>query len=498
MMNRHEFLVGAGAAFALPFRDAAAAGDGFGRERLRIGLLADIHIADEEQLPMFEKVLRKFDEWKCDGVLCAGDIADFGLVEEIRMTAKSWFKVFPDGKGSDGRPVANLLHYGDHDMATWYTHLPAVKKIVGEGRNPADSLLFNGDVRRQVWEECFHETWERYSVKNVKGYTFILNHFDRGRPDNESGDNAPGLGKLLAGLKLDPTRPFFYSQHRPMRGTNADIAKKPECPTWGQDAGDTTKLFSRYPNLVAFSGHLHRNAVDERSVWQGAFTSVMIPSLRYNCTRAGRENGYSLDDRPPKPPYQTMPQISTRSSQQYLFMKVCDRAIVISRHNLEFGNSLGPDWVIPLSSFFQKADERPFAPAVRARTLGAPAFAGGSKPALGLKMGKDRSGARRQMVVVSFPPALAAGGRPAADDYSVRLEMRKADTVRILSERRVFSPRYLQGPSRETEAVVCHVPASELPEGQALRFSIRPATSFGSEGEPIATAWALKESIVKK
>ena len=178
MMNRHEFLVGAGAAFALPFRDAAAAGDGFGRERLRIGLLADIHIADEEQLPMFEKVLRKFDEWKCDGVLCAGDIADFGLVEEIRMTAKSWFKVFPDGKGCDGRPVANLLHYGDHDMATWYTHLPAVKKIVGEGRNPADSLLFNGDVRRQVWEECFHETWERYSVKNVKGYTFILNHFD--------------------------------------------------------------------------------------------------------------------------------------------------------------------------------------------------------------------------------------------------------------------------------------------------------------------------------
>ena len=79
-MNRREFIGGCGAAFATTgLAGGSVAGNlpnGLGEERLRIGLLADIHICVEKDREYFEKTLRAFDEWKCDGVVACGDLAD--------------------------------------------------------------------------------------------------------------------------------------------------------------------------------------------------------------------------------------------------------------------------------------------------------------------------------------------------------------------------------------------------------------------------------------
>ena len=160
MQNRREFIGTLGAAFAAAGTGradgTAVAKEDLGAERLRIGLLADIHLTVEGHRTYFEKALRDFDKWKCDGVLICGDIADYGLQQQLKYVADAWWSVFPDGKGSDGRPVANLIHYGDHDSATWYDKRAEYPKVLG-GADEKDSLLFYGEnVTRKHFEIVAH------------------------------------------------------------------------------------------------------------------------------------------------------------------------------------------------------------------------------------------------------------------------------------------------------------------------------------------------------
>jgi hypothetical protein len=97
------------------------------------------------------------------------------------------------------------------------------------------------------------------------------------------------------GKKIDPSLPFFYVQHPHLK----DTCYGPWA--WGHDAGITTKTLSAYPNAIAFSGHSHYSLTDERTIWQGAFTSVgtgsfrAMPVMRSSAHRASsRKPGSSI------------------------------------------------------------------------------------------------------------------------------------------------------------------------------------------------------------
>ena len=99
-MRRREFIgqaLGFGAAFRVLAVDAAERTEMYGKERMRLGVLSDIHVATEEQLPYVEMALRFFDRWKADAILACGDLTDYGLEVELKLLADTWFKVFPDG-----------------------------------------------------------------------------------------------------------------------------------------------------------------------------------------------------------------------------------------------------------------------------------------------------------------------------------------------------------------------------------------------------------------
>lgn len=486
-MNRREFIGGFGAAFAATGAGGSARADlppeGLGEERLRIGLLADIHLTVEGHRKYFEKALREFDAWKCDGVLICGDLADYGLQQQLKYVADAWWAVFPDGKGSDGRPVANLIHYGDHDSATWYDRRAEYPKVLG-GADERESLLFYGENHKKYWEMYFREPFSYYQVKTVKGYTFVLNHFRRGTPDNRDGNKVPGLAELLAGLGLDPEKPFFYSQHRPPRDTHY-MRDMPGC-----DAGDATRIFSKYPNAVFLSGHFHRSLRDDRSIWQGAFNSVQVPSLSYNLTRPGRENGYSTLDRPEHEPFQTMPRIPVHTGRDRhgVFMSVYDGGIVFRRWNFATDVSLGEDWTVPFSSFRLPPDEKPYSPKVRAKTCPVPEFAPGAEVSVSFTEGEDRGKTRHRFFQVEFPPA----AKGMADEYSVTLELRKYDMVRTLVERRLFAPDYMTGVQEEGRPVTCLFPESDVPKGWNLRFLVRPMNAYAVAGAAISTPWEYR------
>ena len=481
MIRRRSFLQGMMATSALASKVAAASnGDDIGEVQLRLGLLADIHITNRAQQPCLEKALRQLDEWKVDAVVACGDLANYGLKQQLELLAETWFKVFPGGKGSDGRKVVNLMHYGDHDMSMSYYDRDDAKALVPDDALRRASTIFGGD-RKAIWEECFREPWHPIEVKTVKGFPFVLYHFSRGTPDNRSGQNVPGLKEVLEKLRYDPSKPIFFSQHRVPRGTVGDEL------CHGHDDGDTTRLFAKYPNLVAFCGHCHTSAVEERSIWQGTFTCIQVPSLRYCCTLSGRENGYSTADRPPIPPYQMMPQHPSHMTHQGMLCLVGTKAFSVRRWEFEEGRILGPDWVVPFSSFSQRPEDRPFAFANRAKSLRPVEFGAKASVKVDFTKGTDRGGNRHEFFTVSFPPAVR--GLERANDYEVTLELKKGSMERCIGTKRVYSSKYLYGVESETVPVTCNFASEEVPQGWLLRFVVRPVTTFGVKGEAIATPW---------
>lgn len=484
-MDRRDFLTGALAAGAglMTFGDVFAK-DASGA-RMKLGVLSDIHIElyDGIFLQNFEKALRKYDKWGADAVLCCGDLANLGYVNQLEAVAATWFKVFPGNRRSDGQPIVPLFHYGDHDAnGDHYSKLPSEKKRFATEEARLAAIL-TPQNRKAVWERCFKEEWSPIMATTVKGYTFVRSHFTWGEPGNRHGDNVPGLEAFLAKLDLPKDRPFFYLQHRVPRGTACGKFLE------RRDDGTTTQILSKYPNCFVFCGDAHRTCTDEKVLWQGAFTCLEVPSLRYCCTEAGRENGYNSADRPPAYPFQTMPQFPSHfdrsdplsGAHQGFFVEVGPEAIAIL--GWDFRNDLAmaeAPWKVPLPL----DGEHPFDPARRAAGEAKPAFEKNAQISFSKVRAKDRGGDEKDFVSVEFPAAL----KPRANDYCVRLEMRKSDVVRVLGERRVYSRAYMWGLKKEREIpVVCLWPLEEIPEASEVRFSVTPSAAHGANGEAILT-----------
>ena len=442
--------------------------------KLRVGVCADIHLVTKDiehthGAEMFEKALRCYDKMKADAVILGGDIADFGLVSELEMAASIWHKVFSGGRRSDGAPIVQCFHYGDHDLGGFAHKYRWAPKFV---RDPdfLNHAIVDEDYAAH-WERLFGEKWVPIQVKTVKGYTFVLAH----HPHSQPGSAIPGLAEALAAAKIDASKPFFYSQHRPICGI---------VPEWTNslDSDANYKALSAYPNALAFFAHCHFNCVDEMSLWQGAFTAVQVPSTSYCGTRGNRENSFTESNRPTfdrerKGRILQMDRVPVERTHQMMFMEVYGDRIVISRHDLENDGVLGPDWMIPLPS-----PDGSCTPEARKAASVAPVFSEGAAATVTVGIGKDRAKHERPEVVVSFPPAHARGRHPRAFDYVVTVMT--ADGMPILT-RRVFSARPYWTETKDNDPVRCVFGQFELPPDGEVAFSVRPANAFGVMGEAL-------------
>ena len=150
---------------------------GGGEPHLVLGVLSDIHIFDEKQVPVFERALEFFRDRKADGVIIAGDMADRGLVDQLELVGKAWFKVFPENRRPDGQPIEKLFVYGNHDVqGHGYGDTPKklAAKYPDEATRAAHRIVTD---RKAVWERVFKEPWTGVYAKQVKGYTFIGSHW---------------------------------------------------------------------------------------------------------------------------------------------------------------------------------------------------------------------------------------------------------------------------------------------------------------------------------
>ncbi len=427
-----------------------------GEARLRVGVLSDVHVQHKVSRDRFIKALEYFKEKKVDAVLMAGDMSDNGLIPEFKDMVSAWYEVFPDGCG-----VEKLFVYGKHELEGW--NYAKTKKLFDEETRKREAIA---PVRAELWEECWHEKFEPIYIKDVKGYKFVGAHYVR--------NNIPGLEEFMASADLPKDKPFFYFQHMHPKGTCS-------APwVWGQDDGTVTSVLSKYPNAVAFSGHSHTPLTDERTVWQGAFTSIGTASLSFIIPIGGRENSKVFASKVVDP-VQMQPLRGGKGHHGQL-MTVYDDRIVLERHEFENDEELGTV-VIPL-----KGGEQPYSFEYREKNEPAPQFGPDAlvkvteKP----KLGKNRRDEPVEQLRVYFPTAVAHDGLPRPLDYEVQVEVAGVDVFKAVLTKRVYSGTCFLGEKADAEnPVVCTFSVDELPKEGSYRYAVRPCNAFGRKGEPI-------------
>ena len=288
------------------------------RPSVRIGLLADIHIGDDNDNSDLRRALRIFDAKKADAVIAAGDLTDFGLLSELKEVAAAWNEVFHGSRRSDGEPVVRLFHYGDHDTALNFK--VRQREVVEKGRW-ADYIPHIGpDV---AWERAFGEKFEPVVRRNVKGVEFTLVHFLPEDVSMKSPQLIPPQGSAWL---------HVFSQHRAYRGLFA----RPGCGdevSW--DDGASLDFLTNTPNTVAVCGHAHISAVNATSFVAGGgrgatalpdgFAAIAIPSLFYQ-----------IETWLPKPK-------GDHGSHQALFMTATPDGVVVERLDVRTGAKVAPD-----------------------------------------------------------------------------------------------------------------------------------------------------------
>ena len=473
MVSRRAFIGGAASLGALSgcrlFRAPTGLFAGAGA-KLTLGIVSDIHVdcgrgdfrkfGDASQ---FERTLRWFDAQGVDGVIVAGDLADNGMVNQLECVAEAWFRVFPSGRSArDGRPVEQLFVYGNHDYE-------------GHGYDHFSDRYFDRDSfcaarisedPKGVWESLFHEEYAPIWHKRVKGYSIVGAHWKFGE---HSWHGIPAVEDWFAanGKSLDPALPFFFVQHPHPKGTvYGDDA-------WSPDRGFATRALTPFPNAVAFSGHSHDSLTDERSIWQGAFTSVATASLRYG----GRVDKYE--------------------QRQGLLMRVYDDHLTLVRRDFLHDASLGDDWVVPLPA----AEPKPFSFPSRAAKSTPPAFAPGARLAVRELVRKESAGtakdeargaeaAEREIRCWEVTIPCANAGVTRAFRYELATGLAGPDGKEVKFLR--YDAKYNMPLSRagaETKYLVKETEFAPAPGGAALKpvFTVVPLDSFGNRGEAIGT-----------
>ena len=466
-ISRKSFLIGSMAVAAAGARRmfAAPVGTVCGTPRLKVAVMSDIHVRDEVTQKVFIKAL----EWYCaqgvDAVLVAGDMADHGLVAQLQLVADAWFKVFPDNKTPEGRPVAQLLQYGNHDVANWKE-----KDFPDPAERARKMIKFDP---KGCWERAFREDYSPCFSKTVKGYTFIGAHW-------------PGIGGLGDWLKangkaLDPALPFFYFQHSHPK----DTCYGPWA--WGHDNGASTKALTPFPNAIALSGHSHYTLTDERTVWQGAFTSIgtsslSYTSLDYNFRENAAGNPYGRRESRPR----QMGRVPTQEGKQGMLFTVCDDHIRIQRREFVYGETLGDDWILPVG----KAAEKPFVYAKRIPARTAPEFPPDASVKVALlppKAEKDKPVPKEPtQVSVTFPSA-ETRDKCRVFEYEVQAVVVDDDVELVAATRRALSPDFHLSASKAGKRGECVFALAELPRGVHLRFDVRPIECFGKKGRAISS-----------
>ena len=478
-----------------------------GVPNLKFGVVSDIHITkvgEGEAMEAwgnnltFRHTLEWFRDQNVDAVVIAGDMADHGMVEEMEAVAQAWYAVFPGDRYPDGRPVEKVFVMGNHDYHGYLYGDHAAKSYPDKAERVKHVLRSDFATR---WKRIFNEDYTRFYRKTIKGYDFLGQHWDDGT-GMETGHGSCDFGAELKefldanGSTLNPSLPFFYVQHPHPK----DTCYGPWA--WGHDSGKVTDALSAFPNAVAFSGHSHYSLTDERSVWQGAFTSVGTSSLRYTGSPynehlpTGYENtGTEGKDAWKRNAAKMMKGFVTNDCRQGMLWSVYDDCMVVKRREFLSNLDLGDDWILPLPV----AEPKPFAFAERAKRFRAPSFPPDAKLDVAVVEAKNRGGkskdgkksipaVKKDAFKVVAPAAVAdKNARLYKLEFTAEAKDGAKKTKFVLPEGFNHSLAH----KKASDPSFCVFACDDFADGE-VRFTVTPINCFSARGVPLVAEFRRK------
>jgi hypothetical protein len=473
-ISRRGFIGGALAAAAAP---RLVVGQG-SRPNLVLGVVSDVHIGGRKgTAEAIKKTFAWFEANRVDAILCSGDIAHSGLISQLKAFADAWHSTFPNGKCSDGRPVELLIATGNHEFPSW----PGRWKGFSREQLLKDSFQFEDNPKR-IWDSFFGLKWEPFWRREVKGYTFFGAQWNAIWKDGKFNTALEDYMKEQA-KSMDMSRPFFFTQHPHPRGTCH--GRFSGCA----DGGAATRALSAFPNAISITGHSHCAITDERTVWQGAFTSIGAgcmheggsPFIYDNISARWHPN---FKQKLMAPYFDPEAWGGDPGGGACELFEVYDDHLIVHRHSVPYGTPLGKPWTVPIPA--KKGSLYDFAS--RAKNTLAPQFPDGAKVKIDVcAEGHPHEGVGHKgepCICVTFPRAktMSDGGRVFA--YLVEASVRGKPVAKSLILANVCTRPEEEG-NIDGE---CLISLKSLPAGQPVVVSVVPRNSFDQAGRPIVSA----------
>jgi hypothetical protein len=299
---------------------------------LKFAAISDTHIQGTNGTPS-NKLASALDQLNSmangflDAVLISGDLTDYGMSAQIVELKR----VFDNSK-VDLTKTRLVFAIGNHEY--FHSQIDSVAWTGGYMfRDVFGNEAYNGATDAEITAGDYHTV--------VNGYDFIAVNCTRYNGGIKYADSDINWLKiqLAQAAANHPGKPIFVSSHPNITGTNLGSN---EGAYW--NGSDLYDIFKDYPQVIFFCGHLHFPEQDERSIWQGDFTTVSVGSTYY-CSNHSTDDetgntfvditsGFETDD--------------ALKTSQGLFVEV-DKNNNVRINRLDFANKeeIKKPWLIP-------------------------------------------------------------------------------------------------------------------------------------------------------
>ena len=399
--------------------------------RLKIGVMTDTHVGKtKESCARTRLAYELFRDLGVDLIVNDGDVADHhyptGYVAYREMVEETFA----------GVPAANrpkeLFVYAWHDAFDYRNH--------PRGDATKDAPEAFGEMQGLIKAPN-----GPYAEGEVKGYPYVVIPQFYGRKGQV--DWARFDRMLAAAVKAHPGKPVFVFAHVPPEGTTRS----------GRGMPEKRKVLDRYPQAINISGHSHGSLREERSIWQGGFTS-------YNAGCLQNWGG-------------GLPGSAPRRMQNYgaTLIEVYADRIVFRRFDVRDRREYAADapWAVPWP--FDPATA-PFRPDRYCAAAPTPAFAADAQ----IRVKAD--GKPFKTLTLTFP-CVAGPVRPYA--YRVELARRNAAGDWMPFARRDIFGDFWQREQDRAATISQKIGAPYFEEGNEYRITVAPRNSWGREGRSI-------------
>lgn len=298
------------------------------------GVISDVHIEnpDDATSAKFHSALEQLrdraatdDKNGIDAILVAGDLINTPWKDVRYYKQAEYFKAIYE---SVFNPLETPLVYtpGNHDTYKWWTpDTPSQAKNISS-RLGADYFKTDLDNEAREKMECRHCI--------VGGYHVLCIVPVGASPVVYDPEAVAWLDRELdAVTKADPDRFVLLLTHPMIYDT---VYGSLLGNYWATSA--LTPVLEKYPQVVAFGGHLHFPLNDPRSIWQGGFTVMGCGSVRYMAIENGHYENMSSA---------TVMKDSGEFSQGILLQFDGAGNLRATRMDFYHGCTIGEPWEIP-------------------------------------------------------------------------------------------------------------------------------------------------------